>query len=113
MISPHTVRRVRMSFRKSNVRKLVENCVEATDCGDDTCDALSDVNFSISELLLFRWALSVCDYVEAESRTLPQQQKVPALVAEDRFSIAKSRLHRPDSPATSLSNAKAEGALKH
>jgi len=79
-VTPHTVRRVRMNLRRSNVRRLVENCVEATEVmnavGEYESEVLRDANTSTSELLLFRWAVAVCDYVEASARTQPQQQKV-------------------------------------
>jgi len=81
-VSPHVVRRVRLALRKDGVRKTVESCIEATKHFPNTgegAEANSETHASMGELLLFRWALAVCEYVEAHARTQPQLQKVVML----------------------------------
>jgi hypothetical protein len=81
-VSPQMVRRVRLSFRKDKVRQVVDECVKATNhfpSNEADGEAIGDMNASMVELLLFRWALGVCDYVEGLARTQPQQQKVMLL----------------------------------
>jgi len=81
-VSPQMVRRVRLSFRKDKVRQVVDECVKVTNhfpSNEADGEAIGDMNASMVELLLFRWALGVCDYVEGLARTQPQQQKVMLL----------------------------------
>ena len=135
-ISTQTARKVKMNLRKEGVRKLVEVCVEATERfgsddaqiekaeaaaklattpaavdeggerAEEAADALG-VHASIAELLLLRWVVGVCEFVEARARTQPQQQKL--MLLERKVDDMNSRL---SASLTSQRNDAASAARK-
>jgi len=97
-VSQQTVRKVRVAMRREEVQELVEACAhEGTDGSDD-----ERVASSRAEMLLVRWLIGVCDYVEALARTQPQQQRVMLLERklEDKARTLKSSMHEQRRHAT-------------
>ena len=99
-ITTARVRSVRLTLRKDGIRRIVEAYGEETDdeAEEGTGEQLPDA--SRSELLLLRWANAVCNYMEAEARTQPQQQKVILLERKveekQRMLEAHLRSHHQD-----------------
>ncbi|MAT98943.1 MAG: hypothetical protein CL608_17505, partial [Anaerolineaceae bacterium] len=109
------VRRVRQNLRSDRVRRLVEAANSSAkkeeneeSKGDDEAseagDASTEVNASRAELLLLRWVVGVCDYVEAAARTQPQQQKMLMLERKvderEKNLVAALKEHRKEAASS-------------